>query len=130
MAFRYHLLNFALVKSKTYKEMKNYLFLCLAILAEAIGTTALKTSEQFTRPLPAVITVVAYVAAFYFLGLSLKTIPIGIAYAIWAAAGIVIIAIIGAVWFKQTPDLPAVIGIALIIAGVLTINLFSKMEVH
>lgn len=110
--------------------IKSYIFLTCAILAEALGTTTLKMSEQFTKPIPAIITVVAYAAAFYLLGLSLKTIPIGIAYAIWAAVGIVLIAIIGAIAFKQTPDLPAIIGLLLIIAGVVVINLMSKMSVH
>ena len=108
--------------------MKNLIFLVLAIVAEASGTTALKLSEQFTRPVPAVITVLSYAIAFYFLSLSLRTIPIGVAYAVWAA--IVLITIIGAVAFKQIPDLPAIIGMALIIAGVLVINLMSKMNVH
>lgn len=102
----------------------------MAIVAEASGTTALKLSEQFTRPVPAVITVLSYAIAFYFLSLSLRTIPIGVAYAVWAAMGIVLITIIGAVAFKQIPDLPAIIGMALIIAGVLVINLMSKMNVH
>jgi|GEM_PF-554465 len=97
--------------------MKNLIFLVLAIVAEASGTTALKLSEQFTRPVPAVITVLSYAIAFYFLSLSLRTIPIGVAYAVWAAMGIVLITIIGAVAFKQIPDLPAIIGMALIIAG-------------
>lgn len=110
--------------------MKNLIFLALAIIAEASGTTALKLSEQFTKPLPAVITVLAYAAAFYFLSLSLKTIPIGVAYAIWAAMGIVLITVIGAIAFKQIPDLPAIIGMILIIAGVIIINLLSKMTVH
>ena len=110
--------------------MKNFIFLVLAIIAEASGTTALKLSEQFTRPVPAVITVLSYAAAFYFLSLSLRTIPIGVAYAVWATMGIVLITIIGAVAFKQIPDLPVIIGMALIIAGVLVINLMSKMNVH
>lgn len=108
--------------------MKNFIFLALAIIAEACGTTAMKLSEQFTRPVPTIITVLAYMAAFYCLSMSLRTIPTGVAYAVWAAAGIVLITLIGAVAFKQTPDLPAVIGMVLIIAGVLIINLLSKMR--
>ena len=100
--------------------MNNYLFLALAILAEAVATTALKMSEQFTRLLPSAVTVVGYAAAFYFLSLSLRTIPVGI----------VLITVVGAVIFRQVPDLPAVIGLALIIAGVAVINLFSKMSAH
>lgn len=110
--------------------MKNFIFLAAAIIAEAAGTTALKLSEQFTRPIPAVITIISYAAAFYFLSLSLKTIPIGVAYSIWASLGIVLIVIIGAVGFKQIPDLPAIIGMILIVSGVLVINLLSKMAVH
>ncbi len=110
--------------------MNNYLFLALAILAEAVATTALKMSEQFTRLLPSAVTVVGYAAAFYFLSLSLRTIPVGVAYAVWSAVGIVLITVVGAVIFRQVPDLPAVIGLALIIAGVAVINLFSKMSAH
>lgn len=109
--------------------IKSYTFLICAILAEALGTTTLKLSEQFTKPVPAIVTVLAYATACL-LSLSLKTIPVGIAYAIWAAVGIVLIAIIGAIAFKQTPDLPALIGLVLIIAGVIIINVFSKMSVH
>ena len=110
--------------------IKSYTFLICAILAEALGTTTLKLSEQFTKPVPAIVTVLAYATAFCLLSLSLKTIPVGIAYAIWAAVGIVLIAIIGAIAFNQTPDLPALIGLVLIIAGVIIINVFSKMSVH
>ena len=110
--------------------MNNYLFLALAILAEAVATTALKMSEQFTRLLPSAVVVIGYATAFYFLSLSLRTIPVGVAYAVWSAVGIVLITVVGAVMFRQVPDLPAVIGLALIIAGVAVINLFSKMSAH
>ena len=110
--------------------MKSYVFLALAIIAEVTGTTALNMSQQFTKPVPSVVTVLAYAAAFYLLSLSLRTIPIGVAYAVWSGVGIVLIAVIGAVAFKQVPDLPAVIGMVLIIAGVLIINLMSRMSVH
>ena len=110
--------------------MNNYLFLALAILAEAVATTALKMSEQFTRLLPSAVVVIGYATAFYFLSLSLRTIPVGVAYAVWSAVGIVLITVVGAVMFRQLPDLPAVIGLALIIAGVAVINLFSKMSAH
>ena len=110
--------------------MNNYLFLALAILAEAVATTALKMSEQFTRLLPSAVTVVGYAAAFYFLSLSLRTIPVGVAYAVWSAVGIVLITVVGAVMFRQVPDLPAIAGMLLIIAGVVVINLFSKMSAH
>ena len=110
--------------------MNNYLFLALAILAEAVATTALKMSEQFTRLLPSTVVVVGYAAAFYFLSLSLRTIPVGVAYAVWSAVGIVLITVVGAVMFRQVPDLPAIAGMLLIIAGVVVINLFSKMSAH
>lgn len=110
--------------------MKSFVFLALAIIAEGTGTTALNMSQQFTKPVPSVVTVLAYAAAFYLLSLSLRTIPIGVAYAVWSGVGIVLIAVIGAVAFKQVPDLPAVIGMVLIIAGVLIINLMSRMSVH
>lgn len=110
--------------------MKSYLFLAVAILFETAGTTALKFSEQFTRPVPAVATVVSYIVTFYFLSLALKTIPIGVAYGIWAGAGIALVTLVGIVVFKQIPDLAAIVGIALIVAGVVAINFFSKMSVH
>ena len=100
-------------------DMINYIYLALAIVAETVATTALKISEQFTRLWPSLIVVIGYAAAFYLLSLSLRTIPIGVAYGLWSAIG-----------FKQIPDLPAIIGMILIIAGVLIINLFSKMTVH
>ncbi len=110
--------------------MKSYLLLLVAIAFEAVGTTALKASEQFTRLVPAIVTIIAYIGTFYFLSLTLKTIPVGIAYAIWSAFGIVLISLIGYFRFKQSLDLPAILGIALIVAGVIVINLFSKSAVH
>jgi small multidrug resistance pump len=107
-----------------------YLYLTIAIIAEVIGTNALKASDGFTKPVPGIIVVVGYGAAFYFLSLVLKSIPVGIAYAIWAGMGIVLVAIAGAVVFRQVPDLPAIIGMILIIAGVVVINLFSKTVSH
>ncbi|RNI30878.1 QacE family quaternary ammonium compound efflux SMR transporter [Rufibacter immobilis] len=107
-----------------------FLYLFIAILSEVIATSALKASEQFTKPVPSVIVVLGYGAAFYFLSLCLKTIPMGIAYAIWSGVGIVLVTLVGVVVYKQTPDLPAVIGIALILAGVLIINVFSRMGGH
>ena len=104
----------------------SYLYLSIAIVAEVIGTSALKASEGFTRLGPSLITILGYAAAFYFLSLTLKTIPVGIAYAIWSGVGIVLISLIGYALFRQTLDLPAIIGMALIIAGVSVINLFSR----
>ena len=110
--------------------MKNFFFLGIAILFEIIATTALKRSEQFTQLIPSIITIIGYLAAFYFLSFAIRTIPVGIAYAIWSGIGIVLITIIGAVFFKQIPDLPAIIGLALIMIGVVVINVFSKTTVH
>ena len=110
--------------------MKPYLFLLLAILSELMGTTFLKMSEGFTKLVPTVITILSMVAAFYFLSIAIKTIPVGTAYAIWSGVGIVFITFIGIVLFKQIPDTPAIIGIVLIIAGVVIINVFSKSAGH
>ncbi|WP_394773700.1 DMT family transporter [Flavobacterium sp.] len=110
--------------------MKNFIFLGIAILFEIIATSALKKSEQFTQLIPSIITIIGYFAAFYFLSFAIRTIPVGIAYAIWSGVGIVLITIIGAVFFKQIPDLPAIIGLALIMAGVIVINVFSKTTAH
>ncbi|MEL7028674.1 MAG: multidrug efflux SMR transporter [Pseudomonadota bacterium] len=106
------------------------LYLALAIISEVIASSALKASDGMTKIGPAALVVVGYGTSFYLLALVLRDIPIGIAYAIWAGLGIVLITAIGAVVFRQTPDLPAVIGIALIVAGVVVLNLFSKMEAH
>lgn len=107
-----------------------YVYLFVAVVFETIGTAALQASQQFTRPGPLALTAVGYVTAFYFLALTLKTMPVGIAYAIWSGLGVILIAIIGAVWFRQMLDAPALVGIGLIIAGVATINLFSKTATH
>ena len=107
-----------------------YLYLGIAIISEVIGTSALQASNGFTKIMPSVLVVLGYGAAFYFLGLTLKYMPVSIAYAIWAGLGIVLIAIVGAIMFKQTPDIPAVIGMGLIILGVLVIHLFSKTAPH
>jgi len=110
--------------------MKEWLFLIGAIVLEAFATSMLKYSEQFTKLLPTMEMAIGYLLSFYCLSHALRTMPIGIAYAIWSALGIVLITLIGIFVFKQVPDLPAYIGIALIMAGVIVINLFSKMEVH
>jgi small multidrug resistance pump len=110
--------------------MKNFFFLGIAIIFEIIATSALKKSEQFTQLIPSIVTIVGYFAAFYFLSFAIRTIPVGIAYAIWSGVGIVLITIIGAVFFKQIPDLPAIIGLALIMIGVVVINVFSKTTAH
>ncbi|MBW4982485.1 QacE family quaternary ammonium compound efflux SMR transporter [Mameliella sp. CS4] len=107
-----------------------YLFLAFAVLAETIGTTALQASQQFTRMVPTAITVVAYAAAFYLLGIALKYFPVGIAYAIWSGLGIVFIAVIGLAVFGQKLDLPAILGMGMILAGILVIHLFSNTSPH
>ena len=110
--------------------MKNWIFLCVAIIAEVIATSALKSSEGFSKPIASVIVVLGFIIAFYCLSLTLKTIPVGIAYAIWSGVGIVLITLVGIFVFKQTPDLPTIIGMVLIIAGVVIINVFSKTGSH
>lgn len=103
-----------------------YLYLSIAIIAEVIGTSALKAAEGFTRPWPSLLVVIGYGVAFYFLSLVLKTIPVGIAYAIWAGVGVALITLVGVVFFSQQLDLAAVIGMALIVLGVVVIQVFSN----
>lgn len=107
-----------------------YLYLGIAIVAEVIATTALRAAEGFTQLWPSAISIAGYVVAFYFLSLTLKTMPVGIAYAIWSGVGIVLISLAGWLIYKQLLDLPAILGMALIMAGVIVINLFSKTAVH
>lgn len=104
----------------------NWIFLGVAIVAEVIATTALKASDGFTRAGPGALSAIGYLVAFYFLALTLRTIPVGIAYGIWSGVGIVAIAIIGWVRFGQALDTAALVGIGLIVAGVLVLNLFSR----
>lgn len=110
--------------------MKQYLLLLLAIVAETIATSSLKMSEQFTKLVPSIITVIGYGAAFYCLSIVLKTVPVGIAYALWSGIGIILITLIGVFYFKQHLDLPAIIGLVFIVAGVVVINVFSKSVSH
>jgi len=107
-----------------------WLYLAIAIVAELIATSSLKASDGFTRLLPSAITIVGYLVSFYFLSQTLREIPVGIAYAIWSGVGIVLISIIGLVFFKQHLDLPALIGIGLIVAGVIVMNVFSDTVKH
>ena len=107
-----------------------YLYLAIAILAEVIGTSALKASKEFTNFLPSLVVVVGYGIAFYFMSLALRTIPIGVTYAIWSGIGIVLIAIAGIFIYKEIPDIPAIIGMGLIILGVVVIHVFSKTVGH
>lgn len=105
-------------------------FLSVAIVSEVVATSALKASESFSRLWPSLIVAVGYVSAFYFLSLTLKTIPIGVAYAIWSGAGVALIALIAWVFLGQALDTPAVIGLLLIVAGVVVLNVFSKTVSH
>jgi small multidrug resistance pump len=104
--------------------------LAIAIVAEVIATSALRAANGFSNWLPSLVVVVGYAVAFYFLSLTLKAIPVGIAYAIWSGAGIVLISIVGWVIYRQALDLPALLGMGLIVAGVLVINLFSQSSAH
>ena len=106
------------------------LYLVIAILAEVVGTSALKASNGFTVWGPSVVVVVAYGASFYFLALALRTIPVGVAYAIWSGVGIVLIAVIGWFVFRQALDAAAIVGMGLILAGVIVINVFSGTMRH
>ena len=110
--------------------MNAYLSLAVAIIAEVVATSALRASTGFTVLVPSAIAIVGYVVAFYFLSLTLKTMPVGIAYALWSGVGIVLISFAGWLIYKQVLDAPALIGMALIGAGVIVINLFSKSTVH
>lgn len=112
------------------KDAPGYLWLAGAIISEVIGTSALKASQEFTRLVPSLITVAAFICAFYCLSITLRTIPVGVAYAIWSGIGIVLISVLALILFGQKLDAPALIGMALIVAGVLVINLFSKSTAH
>lgn len=105
-------------------------YLAIAILAEVIGTSALKASDGFRVLAPSAVVVVSYAVSFYFLSLALRTIPIGLAYAIWSGVGIVIISLVGWLLYRQALDAAAIAGIVLIVAGVLVINLFSRSLPH
>jgi small multidrug resistance pump len=107
-------------------RMSHWLFLSIAIAAEVIGTSFLKSSEGFTRLGPSMVVIAGYVTAFYFLSLTLKTMPVGIAYAVWCGAGIVLIALIGWTFLGQRLDAAALAGIGLILAGVVVIYTFSS----
>lgn len=108
----------------------NYIFLTLAIFAEVIGTTFMKSSDGFTKLVPSIVTIIAYGVAFYFLSQTLKTIPTGIAYAIWSGVGIVLIAAAAWLFQGQRLDTPAVLGMTLIVSGVVVMNVFSKTAAH
>ncbi len=110
--------------------MKQWVFLFLAIVSEVIATSVLKSTQEFTRLLPSLIVAAGYVSAFYFLSLTLRTIPVGIAYAIWSGVGVALITLVGWLIYGQTLDMPAFVGIALIVSGVVVLNLFSRTLPH
>lgn len=104
--------------------------LALAIVAEVIATSALKAANGFSQLVPSLVVIAGYGTAFYCLGLALRSVPLGIAYAIWSGAGTALIALIGVVLYKQSLDAAAMLGIGLIVAGVLVLNLFSRSAAH
>lgn len=107
-----------------------YVFLTLAVLCEVAATSALKATEGFTKLIPSVVCVVGYGFAFYFLSQCLRHMSVGVAYALWCAGGIVLVALIGWLWFKQALDIAAIAGMVLILAGVVLISFYSKTAVH
>lgn len=109
---------------------KSYLLLVAAILAEVIATTALARSESFTRAMPSLIAVVGYAVAFWFLSFPLRVIPTGVVYAIWSGMGIVLISGVAWIWYRQTLDFAAILGLGFILVGVMIVNLFSKSIAH
>lgn len=110
--------------------MQQWTYLAIAIVSEVAATSALKASEGLSKLWPSVVVIVGYGISFYFLSLTLKSVPIGIAYAIWSGAGIAMLAFIGWFFFGQKLDLPAFLGLALIVAGVIVLNLYSNVKLH
>jgi small multidrug resistance pump len=108
----------------------NVFYLTIAILFEVVATSALKLTDGFTNLLPSLVAVAGYALAFYFLSLPLRTMPVGIVYAVWSGVGIVLVTAIGWVWFRQALDMPALVGMGFIMFGVVIINLFSKTVAH
>lgn len=105
-----------------------YLYLFIAIVSEVVATSSLKASESFSKLIPSILVIVGYALAVYFLSLTVKVMPVGITYAIWSGVGIVLVTIAGVILYKQTPDLPAILGMILIMVGVLVINIFSNTK--
>ena len=108
----------------------DYLYLSIAIVAEVVATSALKSADGFTRWLPSLIVLIGYGLAFYFLSLTLRSIPVGVAYAIWSGVGVVLVSLLGWLLYGQHLDGPAVIGMGLIVAGVIVLNAFSAAVSH
>lgn len=107
-----------------------YVYLGLAIIAEVVATTALKASDEFSRPWPTMIVILGYALTFYLMTLVFRSMPVGIVYAIWAGLGVVLVAIVAAVVYREIPDWPAILGMGMIISGVVIINVFSKTVGH
>lgn len=107
-----------------------YVYLALAIIAEVVATSALKASAEFTRLWPSLLVVTGYAIAFYLMTLVLRTLPVGITYAFWAGLGIVLVTLVGIVVYGERPDVPAMIGIAMIVGGVVVIQVFSSVSAH
>ena len=107
-----------------------YLYLAIAIIAEVVGTTAMKASEGFTKTLPTLVLVWGYGVAFYFFTLCLRSMSVGVAYAMWSGLGVVLVTIVAAVLYHEIPDRWAILGMALIVAGVLVLNLMSSTTAH
>ena len=110
--------------------MNDWVYLFLAIISEVIATASLKSTEGFTKPIPSIIVLIGYCAAFYFLSLTLDTISIGVAYAIWSGVGVATITIVSFFLYGQKIDLAGILGIGLIIAGVIVLRLFSESAVE
>ena len=110
--------------------MNGHLALVIAICMEVIATSALASIQGLTKPLPLLAVIVGYVSSFYMLAIVVKTIPIGIAYAIWSGMGIVLVTLVSVVIYRQKPDMAAIAGMGMIVAGVVTIQLFSSMKPH
>lgn len=110
--------------------MKYWLFLGISVLAEVVATSSLKASEGFSKPLPSIAVVIGYTVAFYFLSLTLKSIPLGVAYAVWAGAGVVLVSLVGLLFYEQKLDPAAAIGMGLIVTGVVVLNVFSRVSAH
>jgi multidrug transporter EmrE-like cation transporter len=110
--------------------MQTYMFLAIAIIGEVIGTSALKASQGFTQLVPSIIVIAGYGVAFFFLSLTLRTFPVGLAYAIWSGAGIVLVSAAGWIIYGQKIDFWGFVGLSLIVAGVLIVNLISKSAAH
>ncbi len=111
-------------------DLRGFIYLIIAVFSEVAATVALKMTEGFTKPLPGIVVVLGYGSAFYFLSLMLKTVPVGIAYAVWSGIGIVLTAIVGIFLFRERLDIWAIVGMSLIIAGIVVMNVLSKTAAH